>query len=112
MESSDNYKGAEAAEAPSANGPVSFAASIKPLWTPKDLDCMAGYGVMLDDYGYMSDAAGGKVGQAPKFPDHAHARAVDWYLSNGKMPRGGEPTWKGTPKLALYQQWMTDGFKP
>jgi hypothetical protein len=44
--------------------PVSFKNDIKPLFRPIDVDHMKRYGVVLDDYAYMSDGTG----------DHANAR--------------------------------------
>jgi len=88
---------------------VSYATSIRPLFRPKDLTCMARYGVKLDDYGYMSDPAGDDA-----YPDHAHARQVQCYLlpdaCEPRMPMGG-PYWTSA-QLALFQQWMDDGFQP
>jgi hypothetical protein len=56
--------------------------------------------VHLDDYAYMSNADG----------DHANANDVLNVLTNQEMPPGG-PFW--TPQqLALFQKWMSDGYKP
>ena len=88
--------------------PVSYATDIRPLFRSQDIDCMSGQGVMLDDYGYMSDASGDGT-----YPDHANARQVSCYLSPNactpRMPFGG-PYWS-TAQLDLFQQWMDDGFQ-
>lgn len=85
---------------------VCFAADIEPLFRPHDIACMQGMGVLLNDYGYMSDAAGDDT-----FPDHANARHVYARLTGAehpRMPMGG-PFWSDA-QLALFNQWMTDGF--
>jgi hypothetical protein len=87
---------------------VSFAHDIAPLFRRIDIQHMAPRGVLLDNYIYMSDAAGDN-----DYPDHAHARAVYCTLTGDcqpRMPPGG-PYW--TPEqLSLYSQWMTGGFRP
>ena len=89
--------------------PVSFDADIKPLFRPRDINCMNGHGVRLANYGFMADPAGDE-----NYPDHAHARKVFCFLSAGacapRMPLGG-PYWSDA-QLTLYQQWMDDGFLP
>jgi len=96
----------------SNNSPVSFA-SILPLFTAIDIQHMGRRGVKLSDYSYMADPAGGSLGDSPVYSDHAHARSTYSYLTGEtqpQMPKGGSP-W--TPEqLALYNEWMTDGFKP
>lgn len=88
---------------------TSYENDIKPLFRPRDISCMSDYGVLLDDYGYMSDAQGNAT-----YPDHAHARQVLCYLlpnaCTPRMPMRG-PYWSEA-QLALYQQWMDDGFLP
>lgn len=88
---------------------ISYATDIRPLFRSRDISCMRGYEVLLDDYGYMSDPTGNET-----YPDHAHARNVFCYLSPNacrpRMPFGG-PYWSDV-QLALYQQWMDDGFLP
>jgi hypothetical protein len=76
--------------------PVSFASNILPLFRPVDIQHMKRLQVLLDDYAYMSDAAGDGT-----FPDHAHARNVYFNLSPDPagdpppMPPGG-PYWSPT----------------
>jgi hypothetical protein len=88
---------------------VSFATDIAPLFRNKDVSCMKGFGVALNDYEYMSDAAGDDT-----YADHAHARAVFCHLQidgcTPRMPLGG-PYWSDE-QLALFEQWMADGFVP
>jgi hypothetical protein len=83
--------------------PVSFANDIRPLFRPIDIAHMLPFDVRLDDYEYMSDAAG----------DHRNARLVGECLSGTRQPRMpiGGPFW--TPEqLALYERWMSGGFRP
>ena len=64
---------------------VSFKNDIKPLFRSIDVEHMKQYGVVLDDYAYMSDGAG----------DHANARAVLNTLTKGRcrpMDRSGPKT--------------------
>jgi hypothetical protein len=85
---------------------VSFAQGIVPLFAPRDITCMARFGVLLNDYGYMSDATGND-----EFADHANARDVYAHLAGTvtpRMPMGG-PYW-ADPQMQLLNQWMTDGF--
>ena len=79
--------------------PVSFENDIKLLFRPLDVEHMNSYGVLLDDYAYMSDAAG----------DHANAKAVLNTLMNEEMPPGG-PFWP-QDKLDLFTKWMSDGYQ-
>jgi hypothetical protein len=92
---------------------VSFAKNILPLFTPTDIDHMKPFNVLLDDYTWMSDPAGGSLGSCQSFADHANARSVYGYLTGAcqpQMPLGG-PYW-GNDALQKYQQWMDDGFQP
>lgn len=79
---------------------VSFSKDIKPLFRPMDVEHMHVYGVPLDDYAYMSDAAN----------DHQNAQAVLRTLIEKTMPPGG-PFWS-QEQLDLFQQWMADGYQP
>ncbi len=85
--------------------PVSFAKDIKPLFRKADIDHMKPFGILLDDYQYMSDAAN----------DHENAERVQRSLTpqDGdppSMPPGG-PYW--TPaQIALFAQWRADGYQP
>lgn len=79
---------------------VSFAKDIKPLFREMDVDHMEPLGVSLDDYKYMSDAAG----------DHANAKAVLDTLKEQTMPPGG-PFWT-QEQLDLFSKWMADGYLP
>jgi hypothetical protein len=88
--------------------PTSFNAQIKPLFTPKDLKCMSAFGVLLDDFAYMSDPSADA-----EFSDHANARQVYSRLTGAKkpqMPKNG-PYWNDS-QLKLFKQWMDDGFSP
>ena len=71
--------------------------------------CMKDMGWLLRDVAFMTDPAGGQG-----FDDHFHARKTYARLSmtniSRKMPRGG-PYWTDE-QLALYRQWMEDGFQP
>jgi hypothetical protein len=91
-------------EAPAA---VKFA-DIAAMFTDAQAACMAGQGVSLKDYAYMSDAGGDQT-----YPDHANARHVFARLSGTtegrRMPPGG-PFWSSA-QLAQFQDWMTGGFQ-
>ena len=79
--------------------PVSFKNDIKPLFRSIDIEHMKRYGVVLDDYAYMSNGAG----------DHANARAGLNTLTAKKMPPGG-PFWP-QDQLDLFAKWMSDGYQ-
>ena len=82
---------------------VSFASQIVRMFRQKDIDCMQAYGVLLNNYTYMSDPSG----------NHANASQVRDYLTGAltpRMPKGG-PFWAQT-MIDLYNQWMSDGFQP
>lgn len=83
--------------------PVSFAKDILPLFRPVDIDHMRPYGVALDDYAYMSNAD----------QDHKHASDVDDFLVGRRKPRMpiGGPYWS-PDQVALFEQWMKDGYQP
>jgi hypothetical protein len=80
---------------------VSFAGNIKPLFRAVDISHMKSYGVMLDDYTFMSN------------PDNANKVLATLSPQDGEppsMPPGG-PYW--TPdRLALFAQWQKDGYRP
>jgi hypothetical protein len=88
---------------------VSYAKSIRPLFSGRDLICMKGKGVKLDNYDWMSNPAAGD-----SYPDHANGRSVfDYVRPDGaepRMPMGG-PYWSDD-QVGLYQQWMDGGFQP
>lgn len=74
---------------------------------------MKPFNVSLDDYKWMSDAAGGSIGGCTQFDDHANARTVHAFLAGDcapRMPLGG-PYWH-EDKLDLFKRWMADGFQP
>jgi hypothetical protein len=79
----------------SASTAVSFQNDILPLFRPQDIACMAGMGVMLDDYSYMSQ------------PDNAQA-VYDHLTGTAQpqMPLGG-PYWTAD-QIALFNRWMTE----
>ena len=80
---------------------VSFAVNIKPLFRPVDISHMKGFGVELDNYGYMSD------------PNNA-SKVLATLSPHGdkppSMPPGG-PYWTAA-QLALFAQWQKDGYQP
>lgn len=82
---------------------LTFAKDILPLFRPKDINCMANFGVSLDDANYMCDATGDAA-----YADHANAREVFSKLSSGAMPPDG--AWPAA-RVAIFQQWMADGFR-
>lgn len=84
--------------------PLTFAGIIAPLFRQGDIKCMAKAGVLLSDPNYMCDAAGN-----PDYPDHANARSVFEQLSTKNMPP--DQPWPDA-NIALFNQWMTDGFNP
>ena len=87
---------------------TSFAADIRPLFTPQDIGCMSGRGVQLGDYGYMSNPAGDGT-----MPDHANARHVYARLTGAETPQMpmGEAAWSAD-KLKTFSNWMAGGFQP
>lgn len=87
----------------STSSSVSFAANIVPLFRSSDIQHMKPMGVLLDNYGYMSDPAGDG-----SYPDHANANQVYSYLagtSQPRMPMGG-PYWTAA-QLQIFNDWMT-----
>lgn len=87
---------------------TSFATDIALLFTDDDVDCMGG-SVELRDYAFMSDPAG-----TSSFADHGHANKVYKRLLPAagvrRMPQGG-PYWSDA-QIALFKQWMDEGYKP
>jgi hypothetical protein len=82
--------------------PTSFANDIAPLFRPKDTNCMAAHGVQLGIATWMCDPTA-RFG----FPDYGNARRVFSALSRGVMPPDG--AWP-PDQLAVYRQWMDEGF--
>lgn len=77
---------------------VTFEKDIKPLFRPIDIEHMDPMGVLLDDYGYMSDPG--------------NAQDVYDFLTGDKepqMPIGG-PYWS-KEQLDLFSKWMSGGYK-
>lgn len=80
---------------------VSFAANIRPLFRAIDISHMKSFGVLLDDYTYMSN------------PENANSVLATLTPQNGdepSMPPGG-PYWT-KDQLALFAQWQKDGYQP
>jgi hypothetical protein len=75
--------------------PVSFKNDILPLFRPEDIACMSGFGVILDDYTYMSQADNAKA-----VYDHLTG------TTQPQMPLGG-PYWNAE-QLARFKTWMTE----
>jgi len=75
---------------------VSYAQDIRPLFTAMDVEHMKGFGVLLDDFGYMRDPA--------------HAQRVLDAVSAQAMPPGnsGEPPWP-PDRVQLFQDWIAAG---
>lgn len=93
---------------PGAAQAVSFANDIKGMFSQRDINCMSGFGVNLDQYSYMGDPSGDG-----SYSDHANARHVYARVAGTetpRMPKGG-PYWTQA-QLDLYQQWMQGGFQP
>jgi hypothetical protein len=80
---------------------TSFQRDILPLFTQTDIDHMSQFGVILNDYSYMSQ------------PDNA--ANVYTQVSQGSMPpppsEGGEGPWS-PDKVELFNTWIQDGYPP
>ena len=78
---------------------VSFARDIRPLFTAMDVEHMREMGVLLDDYGYLSDPG--------------HAQDILDQVSSGSMPPpdSGEPPWP-PERVQLFRNWIDGGFQP
>ena len=85
---------------------TSFATDVARLFLPADTHCMNPQGVLLKNYGYMSDPAGDGV-----YPDHANARHVLARIKGDETPRMplGAPAWDNG-KIGILQSWILDGF--
>jgi hypothetical protein len=79
----------------------SFAADIKPLFRAVDISHMKRYGVMLDDYTYMSNPSNANTVLAALSPHDGEPPS---------MPPGG-PYWTAI-QLELFVQWQKDGYPP
>jgi hypothetical protein len=88
---------------------TSFQLDVRPLFRDHDISCMAAYDILLSDYAYMSNPAGDDT-----YPDHANAQNVLCHLRPNactpRMPMNG-PYWSDQ-QLALFAQWMQDGYAP
>jgi hypothetical protein len=80
---------------------TSFHSDILPLFTETDIDHMGSFGVILNDYSYMSQ------------PDNA--ATVYQQVSQGSMPpppsEGGEGAWS-PDKVELLKSWIDEGYQP
>jgi len=80
----------------------SFKTDVLPLFTQPSIKHMKRLGVLLDDFAYMSNAAGDS-----DFPDHANANHVYARLDGTEtpqMPTGG-PYWDDD-MLKTLSDWM------
>jgi hypothetical protein len=84
--------------------PTGYAQDIEPMFRPGDISCMTRRGVRIGDAQWMCDPAANHG-----FNDHGNARRVHAALSEGFMPPDGQ--WS-QDWLAIYSNWMTDGFQP
>jgi hypothetical protein len=80
----------------------SFQTDVLPLFTQPSIKHMNRIGVKLDDFGYMSDAAGDS-----DYPDHANARHVYARLDGTEQPQmpPGGPFWDDD-MLKTLSDWM------
>jgi hypothetical protein len=87
---------------------TSFAGDIVPLFSQQDLACMAGKGVMLSSYQYMSDPSGDGT-----FPDHANAGHILARLEGREVPQMPlrAPPWPAA-RIATFRSWIVGGFLP
>jgi hypothetical protein len=87
---------------------LSFAKDIKTLFSVRDVQCMTPRGARLDDYAYMSDAAGDS-----DFPDHANARHVLARVTGDELPRMplGAPRWTEAKQNTLAS-WIDENCPP
>lgn len=87
---------------------LSYVADIYPIYESL-AGCMIDRNWPLNDANFMCDPRGGR-----DFPDHYHARKTYYRLSttnpNLRMPPGGP--YLSDEQLALYRQWMDEGFNP
>jgi hypothetical protein len=81
--------------------PVSFAASIRPLFREMDIAHMKDFGIELDDYAWMSNPNNAASVLATVSPQGG---------SPPSMPPGG-PYWTAE-QIALFEQWQKDGYQP
>ena len=83
----------------------SFANDVLPLFRLKDINCMRGFGVLLDSFDYMSDAAGNA-----QYADHGNARDVLARVDGTVLPRMpmGAPSWT-VEQIGLLRGWIDDG---
>ena len=80
------------------------------MWTARDIRCMSNFSVLLNNYEYMSNAAGDAV-----YADHANARHVYARLNGDETPQMpmGEKFWtapdnpQGQKNLETLNAWMT-----
>jgi hypothetical protein len=80
---------------------ISFAAQIVPLFNPDtDIPHMKRYGVMLDNYAYMSNAA-----NAQNVLNHIDGTTPP------RMPPLPEQPWSAD-QITLFKTWMADGYQP
>jgi hypothetical protein len=89
---------------------VSFESDIKRLFRNRDQNCMAGpnHRIDLRSYSFMSNPDGDE-----NFADHATARRVYRALqpdADPRMPFDG--AYWNDEQMALFKQWMDDGFLP
>jgi hypothetical protein len=88
----------------------SFQTDVLPLFTQPSIKHMNRIGVKLDDFGYMSDAAGDS-----DYPDHANARHVYARLDGTEQPQmpPGGPFWDDD-MLKTLSAWMNvaPAFEP
>ena len=76
-----------------SSAPLSFQRDIKPMFRPKDITCMRGHNVLLDDPTWMCAIV--------------NAQQVYTALSTGAMPP--DTNWTDA-QLTMYKAWMDGGL--
>lgn len=69
-----------------------WSQNIKEMFTERDISCMQGFGIHLDNYDSVK----------------AHATAIRDRVKSGSMPKGGK-RWS-QDMVQTFENWMKNGF--
>ena len=85
----------------------SYRSDILPLFRGRDVECMAGRGIFLDDYAYMADPSGSTA-----HPSFAHANDVLGRLNGAEGPQMPPDGPWPAPQIEMFQAWIRADCPP
>lgn len=86
---------------------ISYRTDILPLFRDRDITCMAGMDVWLDDYSYLGSPAGNS--EYPSFANANHVLARLKGEGGRRMPPDG--AWPSA-QIEIFERWISENCPP